>query len=256
MDRLRLANKIAIVTGAGSGIGKATALLFAREGAQVIAGIYEAGHAPALVEESVGLAGSILPVRADVSRDEDAGKLTKAAMESFGGLDILFNNAGIEHAGLITETTEEVWNQLLDVNLKSMFLCAKHAVPEMLRRGKGAIVNNSSINGIRGNHRLAAYSASKGGVVALTLALALDYAPHNIRVNCICPATIDTPMLDASLKLVPDPAAQLKELVAKHPMGRLGRPDEVAYTVLFLASDEASFITGTVLAIDGGRSIR
>jgi NAD(P)-dependent dehydrogenase (short-subunit alcohol dehydrogenase family) len=195
-------------------------------------------------------------VRADVSRDEDAARLTKAAVERFGGVDILVNNAGIELTGLITETSEGDWARLMDVNLKGVFLCTKYAVPEMLRRGGGAIVNNSSINGIRGNTSLVAYAASKGGVVALTMGLAMDYARSNIRVNCVCPGTIETPMLDASLEQVPDAAAVRRDLVAKHPMGRLGWPDEVAHAILFFAGDEASFITGTTLAIDGGRSIR
>ncbi len=251
----RLDGKVALITGAGSGIGQAAALLFTREGARVIAGVYEPGDGPAL--ERAAPPDSLFSVEADVSEDSGAARLVRAAVDRFGGLDILVNNAGIESPGTVAETTEEQWQRLIDVNLKGAFLCAKHAVPEMLKRPRGAIVNNASINAIRGNHRLAAYSASKGGVVGLTLAMAIDYAPNNIRVNCVCPATIEgTRMIRRSLAREADLPRQREYLLAKHPLGRLGRPEEVAYAMLFLASDEASFITGVVLPVDGGRSIR
>ena len=257
MSQLRLNGKVAILTGAGSGIGKATALLFAREGASVVAGVYLPEDVASLERDAQGLPGRLVAVQADVTSDADAANLVRTAVAQFGGLDILFNNAGIERPGRITETTDEQWQQILDVNLKGVFVCTRQAVPEMLKRGGGAIVNNASINGIRGNHSLIAYSASKGGVVALTYALALDYAPHNIRVNCVCPATIEnTRMAEIAAGRVADKEERLRYLVAKHPIGRLGTPEEVAYPVLFLASDEASFITGVALPIDGGRSIR
>jgi len=254
---VRLAEKVAIITGAGSGIGRATALLFAREGARVVAGVYEPGDDIELAEAAAGLPGTIAAVPCDVRREDDARALAHGARERFGGVDILVNNAGIERPGLVTETSAEMWEQILDVNLKGVFFCSKHAVPEMRKRGGGAVVNISSINGIRGNHRLVAYSASTGGVVAMTLAMALDHAPENIRVNCVCPATIEhTRMMDASVRRQADPDEHRRYLLAKHPMGRLGRPEEVANAVLFLASDEASFITGIALPVDGGRSIR
>lgn len=254
---MRLSGKIALITGAGSGIGKATALLFAREGASVVAAYFEPADGEALERDAAGLPGSLIVVPADITRESDARRLVDAALSRFGGLDILVNCAGIVVNAGITETSEELWDRVLDVNLKGVFFCSKHAVTEIGKRGAGAIVNVASINGIRGNHRMVAYSASKGGVVAATMALALDYAEHNIRVNCVCPATIaGTRMVESVLDAAPDPEEHHEYLLLKHPMGRLGRPEEVAAAILFLASDEASFITGVALPIDGGRSIR
>lgn len=256
-ENLRLAGKVAVITGSGSGIGKATALLFLREGASVVAACYEPGDVEALGNDARGLPGSLAAVDADVTRDQDVQRLVRTAVEQFGGLDILVNNAGMALSGLATETSEEQWQHVLDVNLKGMFLCSKHAVAQMLKRPGGSIVNVASINAIRGNHRLVAYSAAKGGVVGVTLAMALDYAVHNIRVNCVCPATIEgTRMMQRALDAADDAEEMRRYLLAKHPMGRTGRPEEVAYAILFLASDEASFITGVTLPIDGGRSIR
>jgi NAD(P)-dependent dehydrogenase (short-subunit alcohol dehydrogenase family) len=254
---MRLSGKTAMITGAGSGIGRATALLFAREGANVVAVTLEASDLDPLRRDAHPLPGSLLPVQADITREQDVRRSVAEALSRFGGVDILVNNAAIVIHGDVTETSDEQWNSLLDVNLKGAFLCCRHAIPHMRRRGGGAIVNVSSINGIRGNNRLVAYSASKGGLVALTMALAIDHASEGIRVNCVCPATIaPTRMHDASLSQAADPDALARALLAKHPMGRYGRPEEVAAAILFLASDEASFITGVTLPVDGGRSIR
>jgi NAD(P)-dependent dehydrogenase (short-subunit alcohol dehydrogenase family) len=256
-ENLRLNGKVAVITGAGSGIGKSTALLSLREGASVVAACYEPGDGEALERDAQGLPGSLVTMEADVTRDQDAQRLVRTAVDRFGGLDILINSAGISWSASATETNEEQWQHILDVNLKGVFLCSKHAVAEMLKRRRGSIVNVASINAIRGNHRLVAYSASKGGVVGVTLAMAIDHAEDNIRVNCVCPAAIEgTRMMQRSMDAADDVEERWRYLVAKHPMGRCGRPEEVAYAMLFLASDEASFITGVVLPIDGGRSIR
>ena len=254
---MRLAGKVAIVTGGGSGIGRTTSLLFAREGARVVAASNRPDDHGSLLEEASGLAGEVIALEADISKDEDAARLTREAIDRFGRLDILVNNAGIVTFGSITETTLDQWNSLMDVNLRGVFLCSRYAAPEMLKRGAGSIVNVSSINGIRGNHRLAAYSATKGGVVSLTYAMAIDYAAQGIRVNCVCPATIeDTGQASHAYQTAKNKEEWRAYLMAKHPLNRFGKSEEVAYAILFLASDEASYITGVCLPVDGGRSIR
>jgi NAD(P)-dependent dehydrogenase (short-subunit alcohol dehydrogenase family) len=239
-----LQGKVAIITGAASGIGRAAVSVFTEQGARVVAG----DRSDAVRE--LARPGAVVPVVADVSRAAGAEALVRAAEREFGGLDVLFSNAGIERHGTVVDTSEELWHEVLDANLKSVYLCAKHAIPAMLRRGGGAIVNNASINGIRGNTELAAYQASKGGVVALTYSIAIDYARQGIRCNAVCPGTIDTPMVAARTP------AELAAMVAKHPIGRIGRPEEVAWTACFLASDRASFLTGLAVPVAGGRDIR
>lgn len=239
-----LHGKVAIITGAASGIGRAAVSVFTEQGARVVAG----DRADSVL--ALARPGVVVPVVADVSQAAGAEALVRAAERELGGLDILFNNAGIERLATVVDTTEALWHEVLDVNLKSVFLCAKHAIPAMLRRGGGAIVNNASINGIRGNTRLAAYQASKGGVVALTYSIAIDYAAKGIRCNAVCPGTIQTPMVGARAP------GELEAMIAKHPMGRIGRPEEVAWTACFLASDRASFLTGLAVPVCGGRDIR
>ena len=251
----RLLGKTAVVTGAGSGIGRATALKFLSEGASVVAGVFEPGDGEALAG-AADVSEKLEVVEADVSTDAGASRLVDSALRRFGKLDVLVNCAGIVVSGEALDTTEEEWSRVLDVNAKGTFLCCRRAIPELLRGG-GSIVNVASINAIRGNHALVAYAASKGGVTAMTMAMALDYAARGVRVNCICPATIGgTRMVERGMEGAPDRAERERYLLAKHPMGRFGRPEEVAAAILFLASDEASFLTGVVLPVDGGRSIR
>jgi len=248
----RLEGETAVVTGAGSGIGRVTALRFLDEGANVVAGVFAPAEA-----DSLEATDRLAVVQADVSQESGARSLIETALQRFGRVDVLANVAGIVESANAIETTEDSWHRQLDVNLKGVWLCSKFAVEQMLKQGGGSIVNVASINAIRGNHRLVAYSASKGGVAAVTRAMALDHAPDNIRVNCVCPATIDqTGQVDQSFRQADDPETLRRYLLDKHPMGRLGKPEEVAAAILFFASDEASFITGTELPIDGGRSIR
>ncbi len=253
----RLENKVAVITGATSGVGRATAVLFARKGAQVITGSNDPTRHEELEAEAGRLAGSIHAVEMDVTREQDAKRLIQTAVDIHGRLDILINNAGIVLHNTVADETVEQFQQVLDVNLKGVFLCSKYAVRAMRKQRRGSIVNVSSINGIRGNHRHAAYCASKGGVVSLTHAMALDHAPDGIRVNCVCPAAVErTGMVDFAAEVAEDRDAFFRDLIAKHPLGRIATLNDVAFAILFLAGDEASFITGVALPIDGGRSIR
>ena len=194
-------------------------------------------------------------MEADLSDPAACQALIDHAIARFGRLDVLFNNAGITVRCPAAETTDEVWDEVINSNLRSVFCCCRAALPHLAQRAGSAIVNNSSINAIRGNVNLSAYSASKGGVVAMTRALATELAPVGIRVNAICPGTIDTPMTDEYLASVADPDAERQMVIAKHPLGRLATSDDIARAALFLASPDAGFITGVALPVDGGRHL-
>jgi NAD(P)-dependent dehydrogenase (short-subunit alcohol dehydrogenase family) len=249
---MRLDGKVAIITGAASGIGRATAALFAAEGARVVGADVDERGGRALADEVGSSGGQLLFQPADVTKSADVAALVETAEARFGGLDVLFNNVGIAVFKTIDETSEEEWDRVTAANLTSVYLGIKHAVPAMRRRGGGSIVNTASVHGFATTPAMGAYPATKHGVIGLTKGAALDLARHNIRVNAICPGAIDTPLMRSNLRAVGDEAAELKKIGAAHALGRVGLPVEVGRLALFLASDDSSFITGAPFLVDGG----
>ncbi len=243
----RLERKVGLVTGAGSGIGLATARRFAEEGAVVVAGLLDETQRSAVS----GFDALVFDVRSEAGWDRAIAHIEA----THGGLDILVNNAGIHRSGTAEETTAELWGEVIAVNLWGTLLGCRKAIPLMRRRGGGAIVNLASIAAIRGVPGAVAYGTSKGGVLAMTRALATDHVADNIRINCVCPGAIATPIIDGLAVRAPEPATFRAALATKHPMNRLGEADEVAAAIAFLASDDASFMTGVAVPIDGGRSV-
>jgi NAD(P)-dependent dehydrogenase (short-subunit alcohol dehydrogenase family) len=251
---LRLKDKVAIVSGAGSsrpgmGNGKATAILFTREGARVVAVDKDLEAAEETVKLIAGEGGQAIAMQADVTTEAEARKVVEAAIANYGRLDILFNNVGIGLGGGGLKVSEEEWDAVMNTNLKSILFMCKYAVPEMKKAGGGAIVNNASMAAFYG-HRLYAYATSKAGVTALTRSMAVGLAKDNIRVNCVAPGFIATPMVQPIMDEKREQGVQ-----ARVPMRRHGKAEEIAYTVLFLASDEASYITGQTICVDGGLSV-
>ena len=248
---MRLENKVALITGAGSGIGREAALLFAREGASVVVAEVadDAGKRTAAEIEKAG--GRAHFVHADVSRSDDVRAMVEAAEKAYGRLNVLFNNAGVfpDADGSVLDTDEETWDFVLRVNLKGIFLSCKYGIPALLRAGGGSIVNTASFVALMGAATpQIAYTASKGGVLALTREIAIEFARKGIRVNALCPGPVDTPLLQ---ELFRDPERRKRRIV-HIPMGRLARADEVAKAALFLASDESSYINGAAFTVDGG----
>ena len=245
---MRISDKVAIITGAASGIGRTTAILFAKEGGKVVvADQNEAGG-----DETVDLirtdGGQAIFTHVNVTSATDIQGMVKTTIDTYGKLNILVNNAGIAIRLPVVDLPEEDWDRSIDVNLKGIYLGSKYAIPEMIKNDGGAIVNIASIYGLVGGRTRAAYAASKGGVVNLTRSIALDYALYKIRVNCICPGFVNTPLLKNILKT----QEEYQALADLHPIGRLGEMLEIAHGVLYLASDESSFVTGIALPIDGG----
>ena len=253
----RLSGKVAIVTGAALGIGRATALLFAREGAAVAVTDVKEAECVDLAREIEASGGTAHAWRLDVSKEDDVRAVTAAVVARYGGLDVLVNNAGIAGTDRPThEVTEEQWDRVQAVNVKGPFFCTKHAVPHLKARGGGSIVNLSSIYGLVGAPDVPPYHASKGALTLMTKTDALLYARDKIRVNSVHPGFIWTPMVETYLGTLGDVAVGRKAVGDLHPLGRLGEADEVAYGILYLASDESSFVTGSELVIDGGYTAR
>ena len=249
----KLQGRIALVTGGASGIGFATALAFLEEGAKVtIADISEEGGRKA-IRNLKALGFDAFFIKTDVSKESDVKNMMSKAVKKFGRLDILFNNAGIFIHGAVDKLTEAEWDRIININLKGVFLCSKHAIPQMRKQGKGVIVNNASCNAVIADYDDPAYCASKGGVAMLTKAMAVDYARENIRVNAVLFGEIETPMTRYEAKCInANYKEYCKKVAAEHPIGRLGRPEEAAKAVVFLASEDSSFITGAFLNVDGG----
>ncbi len=251
-SRELLYGKVALITGAASGIGRATALLFAREGAKVAVVDMNKTQGEALVQEIIGGGGKAIFLRADVSKAEDCRAAVRQTVEQLGKLDILFNNAGIIRRASVVELNEKEWDRVMSVNVKSVFLLSKYAIPVMINAGGGVIVNTASGWGLVGGRKAAVYCASKGAVVLLTKAMALDHGAQNIRVNCICPGDTDTPLLRNEAKQLGKTEDEFLSESAQRPLQRIGKPEEIAQAVLYLATDASSFVTGTALVVDGG----
>jgi NAD(P)-dependent dehydrogenase (short-subunit alcohol dehydrogenase family) len=247
---MRLSGKVALITGSGGGIGRATAILFAKEGAKVVVNDISTKAGNETVEMIKAIGGDAIFVQGDVTKGADCQRMVQTAVITYGKLTTLVNNAGgFEYIAPVVETSEEDYQKIMDVNVKSIFLVSKYAIPEMIKSGGGSIINRGSTNSHIGFPGIAAYNASKGAVLQLTKNMTLDYLPNNIRVNAVSPGPIMTPAAAAAFRKNPDLE---KETIARIPVGRLGKPEEVAYADLFLASDESSYITGISLLVDGG----
>ena len=247
---MRMKQKVSIITGAQSGIGLATARRFAAEGATVV--LADIKDARPAANELVGTGAQARFVQTDVSNASQVEQLLEQTLSAYGHLDVLVNNAGVELPKRITDTTEAEWDRLMDVNLKGVFLCSRAAIPAMQRQGGGVIVNVGSELGVVGGSEIAAYCATKGGVVQLTKAMAVDHAADGIRVNCVCPGPVATPLLEATIHGSSDPEKERLSILDKTLMKRFGHPNEIASAILFLASDESSYMTGSILLVDGG----
>jgi len=249
---MRLADKVAIITGAGSGIGRATAMLFAQEGAKVVVVDYAPEGGQETVEMIRRNGGEAIFVETDVSKAAAVEKMVQTAIDTYGKIDILFNNAAVTIPASVVDATEAVWDKTMDIDLKGVFLPSKYAIPHMIKGDGGSVINTASMCGLVASPNQAPYSAAKGGVIALTRQMAIDYATHNIRVNSICPSEVRTPMFLGFINRAPDPEKKMQELIARIPLGRVAEPEEIARVALFLASDESSYVTGVTLPVDGG----
>jgi NAD(P)-dependent dehydrogenase (short-subunit alcohol dehydrogenase family) len=249
---MRLRDRLALITGGASGIGRATALLLAHEGAAITIADLDAAGGQAVVQEIVADGGRALFVSCDVSRAADCQRAVQQAVATFGGLDFLFNNAGIIRRADVLDTSEEEWDWVMAVNVKSIFLMCKYAIPHMVEQGGGAIVNTASGWGLTGGRNAVAYCASKAAVVNMTRAMALDHGHQKIRINCICPGDTDTAMLREEARQLGQSDDQFLQGAADRPLQRIGQPEDIAQAVLYLVSEASSFVSGTALVVDGG----
>lgn len=249
---MRFSNKVALITGSGSGIGRATAVLFAKEGAKVVVNdlLPKRGEETLKLVKDAGAEG--IYVQSDVSVAADAERMLKETIKTYGKIDILVNNAGIILPGRVDNVAEDDFDKVMKINVKGVFLVSKFAILEMKRSGGGVIVNIASVAALKGIADRSAYSASKGAILSLTRAMAIDYIKDNIRVNCVCPGTTYTPALEERMQALPDPEAARAAFIARQPMGRLGKDEEIAQAVLFACCDEASYMNGSIVSIDGG----
>jgi NAD(P)-dependent dehydrogenase (short-subunit alcohol dehydrogenase family) len=248
----QLHDKVAVITGAASGIGRATALLFAREGAVVVITDLNESGGKAVAAEIASHGGRARFELADVTRAADCQRVVETAVREFGGIHILFNNAGIIRRASVVELSEEDWDRVMAVNVKAIFLMCREVIPVMASAGGGCIINTASGWGLTGGPRAAVYCASKGAVVLLTKAMAVDHGAQNIRVNCICPGDTDTNMLRNEAQQLGEPSDRFLAEATKRPLRRVGKPEEIAQAALYLASEASSFVTGTALVVDGG----
>ncbi|MBZ5549008.1 MAG: SDR family oxidoreductase [Acidobacteriia bacterium] len=249
---MQLSGKVALITGGASGIGRATALLLARAGAAVAIADLNAQAGESVATEITQSGGRAFLELADVTRAADCRRLVDRTIREFGRIDILFNNAGIIRRATILDLSEDDWDRVMAVNVKSIYLLSREVIPHMQRQSGGSIINTASGWGLAGGAKAAVYCASKGAVVLLTKAMAIDHGPQKIRVNCICPGDTDTGMLRVEAQQLGEANDRFLAEAAKRPLGRVGLPDEIAHAVLYLASDASSFVTGTALVVDGG----
>jgi NAD(P)-dependent dehydrogenase (short-subunit alcohol dehydrogenase family) len=248
----RVAGKVALITGGASGIGRATALLFAREGATIALADVNADAGQRVADEIIKAGGRAFFEPMDVAQATDCHRLVERTIRELGRIDILFNNAGIIRRATLLDLAEEDWDRVMAVNVKSIYLLSREVIPHMQNAGGGAIVNTASGWGLAGGAKAAVYCASKGAVVLLTKAMAIDHGPQKIRVNCICPGDTDTQMLHEEAQQLGEENSRFLTESAKRPLGRVGSPEEIAQAVLYLASEASSFVTGTALVVDGG----
>ena len=249
---MRLKGKAALITGGTSGIGSATAIRFANEGAAVAITGRNSERGAQVVQDIIAVGGDALFIRSDVRSSDDCRSAVDQTLERFGKIDVLFNNAGVFHPKTIPECTEEEWDETIDSSLKGAFLMSKYVLPSMIERGSGSIIHTSSGWGVLGGDKAAAYCAAKGGLIVMAKAMAIDHGPDGIRVNCVCPGDVMTPMLPDDAEKRGMSWDEYAVGAADRPLGRIGTAEDIANAVLYLASDESSFVTGEALVVDGG----